>query len=367
MIKSNFVLPSLSIFLLAVLLLLSPVLVFAADEECESSADYQFLCGMQNPEDLVRVPDTRWIIASSMRPGGGLYLIDSKKKTWSEINLGEKLQHRQDMALYGACPGVPVAENLITHGLHLRPGENRQSALYVVAHGARESIEVFEVDASAAEPALTWVGCLMSPGGMQLNSVTSLADGTLLATIPVIPKEGEAVPRLGDITGSAFRWSPGDSEFTAIEGTELPYPNGIEVSEDEKEFYIASSGLFKVLAFSNTSPARLLRQTEEFDILPDNLHSGDAGRLVTAGMVHADPVCGVVQQTDPLSLEVIVACARPFQALSVDPATMAVETLASGPANPHFSNVTMALSVAGELWIGTFAGDRVAHTKPREE
>jgi hypothetical protein len=37
------------------------------------------------------------------------------------------------------------------------------------------------------------------------------------------------------------------------------------------------------------------------------------------------------------------------------------KTLASGPANKQFSNITMALPVGDELWIGTFAGDRIAY------
>jgi hypothetical protein len=40
---------------------------------------------------------------------------------------------------------------------------------------------------------------------------------------------------------------------------------------------------------------------------------------------------------------------------------MAGTDLARGPANPRFSNITMALPVGDELWIGTFAGERVAY------
>ena len=35
--------------------------------------------------------------------------------------------------------------------------------------------------------------------------------------------------------------------------------------------------------------------------------------------------------------------------------------LATGPADEHFSNITMALPVGGEVWIGTFGGDRVGY------
>ena len=42
---------------------------------------------------------------------------------------------------------------------------------------------------------------------------------------------------------------------------------------------------------------------------------------------------------------------------------MLTEVLAKGPADPHFSNITMALPVGEELWIGTFAGDRIAYRR----
>ncbi|HET6564201.1 MAG TPA: SMP-30/gluconolactonase/LRE family protein, partial [Xanthomonadales bacterium] len=194
------------------------------------------------------------------------------------------------------------------------------------------------------------------------NSVASMRDGTLLATIPLFP--GIEIPDAldGRNTGAVFRWSPGDSGFIEIEGTGLPYANGIELSEDEQEFYVASSGLFTVTAYSNTNPARKLRQTVELDILPDNLHWDADGLLVTGGLNRADTGCGTVDHSNEFSLEEFAACPRPFTILTVDPQTMEVKTLASGPANANFSNITMAVTVGNELWIGTFAGDRLAYT-----
>lgn len=40
--------------------------------------------------------------------------------------------------------------------------------------------------------------------------------------------------------------------------------------------------------------------------------------------------------------------------------------LATGPANRQFSNITMALIVGRELWIGTFVGDRIAYRSLRQ-
>jgi hypothetical protein len=46
-------------------------------------------------------------------------------------------------------------------------------------------------------------------------------------------------------------------------------------------------------------------------------------------------------------------------ALAIDPETMEYTTIAQGTANAAFSNATMALEVGDEVWIGTFAGDRI--------
>ena len=45
--------------------------------------------------------------------------------------------------------------------------------------------------------------------------------------------------------------------------------------------------------------------------------------------------------------------------MAIDPETMEDTNLAEGPANPVFSNATMALEVGDDVWIGTFSGNRI--------
>ncbi len=346
---------------LALLALFSCQLEGAADHDCDASGEYAFICGPKNAEDLVRVPNTKWIIASGMAPDAAIYLIDSEQKSWAELYPAAAPRARQDMEIYGACPGSPDPNNFVTHGLNIRPGVDGHSTLYVVGHGDREAIEVFDVDANAEVPELTWTGCIMTPDGMEANSVASLGDGSLLVTIPLHTDIPISDALAGKLTGGVYRWSPGDSGLTLVRGTEMPYANGIEVSADGEEFYVASSGLFTVAAYSNSHPARLLRSTRRLVIVPDNLHMGSDGNLLTAGLNILDPVCGKVPQSEEFSLETFASCPRPFTVLTIDPQSMQSQTLATGPANEHFSNITMALAVGGDLWIGTFAGDRIAY------
>ena len=249
----------------------------------------------------------------------------------------------------------------MAHGLNIRSTGTGRSTLYVVGHGGREAIEVFDVDASGAIPALTWTGCVMMPDGMVANSVASFADGSLVITVPLYPDRTITHAMAGETTGAVFRWSPSDQVVRRIAGTELPYANGIEVSADGQEIFVASSGEFTVTAFSNTNPAERLRVSEPMAIVPDNLHMGSDGRLITAGLVADDDVCGNVSGPEVFSLEEFAACPRPFIVEALNPQTLEIEDIAVGAANPAFSNITMAIEIGGELWIGTFSGDRIAY------
>lgn len=332
-----------------------------AADQCADFGEYSYICGPIGAEDLVLVPDTKWVIASGFGGGASLYLLDSEQKTWSSLYPENEPRARQNMKSYGSCSGPPNADSFVAHGLNIRAGADGHSTLYVVGHGEREAIEVFDVETGGDEPVLTWSGCVMMPDGMEANSVTSLADGSLLATIPLHTGIQINEAFAGKPTGAVYAWAPGDASFRKIDGTEMPYANGIEVSDDGKEFYIASSGLVKILAFSNTRPGRLLRTSKVLSFIPDNLHMGKDGNLVTAGMALVDPECGDVAMSLAFDLGEIASCPRPFTVLAVDPQSMQESVLASSPAQPNFSNVTMALEVGTELWIGTFAGDRIAY------
>lgn len=336
----------------------------AAQEECAEADGYRFICGPVNAEDLVRVPGTDWIISSGMAPGTALFLLDARRETWDAVYPGRQPVARQDMSRYGACPGSPDPNNFIAHGLNIRAGADGRSTLYVVGHGGREAIEVFDVDAGRGSPLLTWIGCVLMPEHMEANSVASFSDGSIVATVLIHPDKTFFQAVGGEPTGGVYKWSPGDEGFSLMAGTELPANNGIEVSADEQTIYVASSGLHTVVALSNTNPARQLGTTEDLGITPDNVHMGRDGRLITAGMLNEDPECGSIIDPETFDLETIASCPRPFRAYAIDPETMAAEVISSGPATKSFSNATMAVEVGDEVWLGTFSGNRIA-IRPR--
>ena len=127
-----------------------------------------------------------WIIVSSLTPGDGLYAIDSRDRSFMALTGANAPAEAHDANRFPSCPGAPSAD-FSTHGLYIEPSGDGHQTLYVVVHGSRESIEVYDIDATGISLELTWIGCAMLPEGLVANSVAALDDGSLLATVPLLP------------------------------------------------------------------------------------------------------------------------------------------------------------------------------------
>jgi hypothetical protein len=324
----------------------------------QDGSDVEFVTGLTNAEDLVAVPGTPWIIASGMAPGASFTAINSMTGESKPL----AVTRGDNSGIYPrACSGPPEAGEFESHGLNLRDVRNGNLTLHVVGHGAREAIEIFDVNTTPEGPSLTWKACIPMPGELAANSVAAFQDGSIVATVLFMPGKTFADAVVDkQPTGAVFRWQLGNEGFTMIEGSELPANNGIEVSQDGQEIYVASSGLQTIVAFSNTNPTEQLRTSGPLPITPDNVHMSPDGMLLTAGMKNDVPECGGPPGPEH-SIEILSACPRGSIAIEVDPATMADRVLVETPALEEFSNATMVLPAGGRYWFGTFSGDRVAH------
>lgn len=339
---------------LPVLVLLGLADAGQAQQPCEPSGGLQFVCGPKNAEDLVRVPDTNWILSSGLADGASFFLIDSRSGAWRPL----AFEVRPDAA-FNNCPSPPVLTNFNTHGLSIRSLRRGISRLHVVGHGAREAIEVFDVTIGADGPTLAWKGCVPMPDGLAANSVAAFADGSIVATVLLMPGKTflDSVERRP--TGAVFEWVPGTNGFVQVAGTELPGNNGIEVAPDGREFYVVSSGLQTVVAFSHSNPARQLRSTRPLPFTPDNVHRGPDGRLLTAGMANDVPECGGAPGPEH-DLSRLATCPRGTIAAAIDARTFQHDIIVETPAVAVFSNATMVLPIGQQFWLGTFSGDRIA-------
>jgi hypothetical protein len=326
-------------------------------------SDLSFLVGVEDAEDLLLIPGTDWIVASGMgrdKPHGALHLINARTKAWSRWFPDQPLRVRLDAGAYPDCVAPPDPARFWSQGLSLRPTGPLTSTLYVAGHGEREAIEVFDVDARGATPLFTWKGCARMPEGLAANSVTSTPSGVLLASVLFHPGRTMADSVEGRATGGVYRRGPAATAFQLIPGTELPGDNGVESAPDGSAFYIVAWGLKAVLRFSLTHPDQA-PTTITLPFHPDNVHWGADGRLIAAGMTASEPACGGPFRV--IAGKVDLSCHRGYEIAAIDPASLKVTPLVSGPPHPDFANVSTALFVGDEVWLGSFRADRLAHRK----
>lgn len=309
-------------------------------EECAPDGNTQFLCGPVSPEDLIAIPRTPWVIASGMEDDGYLYLLDVRDYSSTTLYPVGSSVPRHDTVIYGACPG-PVSGQFRPHGISLRPGTGGTHTLYVVRHGEREAIEIFEVDAGGVSPSLTWIGCVVAPDSVSLNSVVALPGGGFAVTNFQLPE------------GELWEWQQ-DSGWEKVPGSETSGPNGIEVSPDGRWFYIGGWGTQSLIRLSRgADPIQSDAVSVGHHI--DNVRWSPDGYLLAAGHL------GAAQSA-------IVACLGQGQCEGVtsrvtriDPQQLTAREIVRYPSNELLILGTVAIQVGDEIWVGGIAGgDRIA-------
>ncbi|MBA2587962.1 MAG: hypothetical protein H0U98_04980 [Alphaproteobacteria bacterium] len=73
---------------------------------CTPSMGLNFVCGLSQPEDLLQIGTSKWIVASGMGDQGGIFLIDSDAKTARRFFTGAE---KPDRKLYPDCATAPPA------------------------------------------------------------------------------------------------------------------------------------------------------------------------------------------------------------------------------------------------------------------
>lgn len=333
------------------------------NSDCDSLNGLDFVCGVTSPEDLAAVPFTQYVVASGYLPGGGIHYISSNDLSRTQVFPVEHPRLRHDEERFGGCPGpIDPAEGdqFSAHGINVQPVEEGLYELYVVHHGLRESVEIFEIDTRyqgavsvSSVPGFTWIGCVIGPEGVTLNSVSPLPNGGFVVTAPFVP--GAANPQEGiqegQVTGAVFEWHPTDG-WSTVPGSESPGPNGIEASPNGEWLFVNLWSAGQVMRLSRgREPVE--KRVADLGFYPDNIRWQTDGSLLTAG--HGAP-----------SLSRVLECLRmkcddmTSHVSRVDPDTLALDPLVDVPANEHFFTATAALQVNDEIWIGSMRGDRIA-------
>jgi sugar lactone lactonase YvrE len=321
---------------------------------CEPDGKVRFVCGVVSPEDLVAVPRSDWVIASGYI-AGGVNFVNTRTYAATRVFPSATPRERLDKQTYSACPG-PVdpgeQQKFSAHGLALAPGADRVHTVYVVHHGFRESIEVFEIDTRPTQPTFTWIGCVVAPRTASFNSVTPLPGGGFAATNPNRLNVGAPPPaRDPTNTGEVWEWHATEG-WKVVPGSESSGPNGIEVSRDGKFFFVNLWNARKVMRLSR-GQTPVVKDLIDVAFQPDNIRWQTDGSLLSAGQGGAD-----MQRVIACLMKV---CADAASVVArIDPKTFRAQEIIRYPANERFYSSTVALQVGKEIWIGTITGDRIA-------
>lgn len=340
----------------------APETAASADESaCDHAGSAQFICGPLNTEDLVALPGTHWVIASSFvgprnDKSGHLYLLSTVDRSWKTISLSA-VGMAADKTLYGNCPSRPTEQSFRSHGLGLRDNGNGSFVLYAINHGGRESIEIFSIDlpGGAREPRLAWIGCVVPPADVKLNAVAPISGDGFTITKFSDKDDKNVVRRIAgrEITGHLLEWHPATG-WKVVAGSQMSGPNGIVASPDGQWYYIAEWAASRLVRLSrNRIPVR--RDTLELGFSPDNLRFDTQGRILVTGQ-RVTPSSRILEC---LAVDRAV-CPIAFEAIRVDPESLASEPLLRNSGSSAFGAATVTLDTGSEFWVGTFRGDRIA-------
>lgn len=311
-----------------------------------------FIQGVWNPEDMVALPGTSWIVASGMRSTrhpGRLFAVNTASQTEMRELLWEP----------AAETGRRGRDVFAPHGLASRALADGRWELLVVDHGGGEAIDRLIVAIGEDGPAIIHGERIPQPPGTWADAVSYLPDDGFVATSMYDPTDPGSYAKLAraERTGQVWRWSRsggwsrfGDLQFSG--------PNGLAITPDGASVIVCEWGARKVWRLDrNGAPIA----SRDLNFLPDNLRWSTDGRLLLAGQ--AVPAETVLDWSDGTRQS-----PPAFDVVQLDPASLDVLPLisadAAGAAQMKFGGATGALMVGDSIWVGSFTGERIAVFAP---
>jgi hypothetical protein len=303
----------------------------APSPACRDEQGLTYICNLVIPEDILNLGSTGLLLASGHRAPGHMYLIDPATRTQSELIHGATFRQQHDTRAYPGCPGPLNLQAFDVHGLSLAETSPRRFSVYTTSHGAREAIEIYDLDLRGSTPILTWTGCVLLEQGRYHNSVARLADGGFVATNMRDANftRTEGVPP--GITGHLVEWHPG-GQVQRLAGTEMSLPNGIDVSKDERYVFVAANGTHEVVRFDRRATP-MAKRAVSLPMSPDNVHWDANGKLLSAGPN--------------------VAPGSGWSVIELNPETLAFSRLGGADQKAAMQRVSAAMRVGDDIWVAS--------------
>ena len=341
-------------------------------EGCESNETFTVYCNYQNPEDLAVLPDGRHILVSEF----GAIVPLSPTNVQGKLSLLDTTDGRKknlEIEMSDNVWGDPECQRdnmvLSPHGIDINERLDGSYQLAIVNHMPTETIELFELREINDAWSLTWRGCVDAPVHGYFNDVALSSNGSFyvsqmydknisLFMLAVLDNTKED-------TGYVYHWRR-QNGFERLVNTDGAFPNGVELSDDENNLFIN-------YAFGNkTSKYNLMSNSIEASFsmngIPDNI-TVDGDYIWVGAQDHSglDSLiyCGVFAK-DVFEDPMINQCPLPFAAYQLRQSDLSLVN-SYKYSNTVMGTATVALSLNGRLYIGTYHGDRIASVELSKE
>ena len=334
-------------------------------EGCQSDDTLTVYCDFQNPEDLAVLPDGRHILVSEfgaiiplspVNVRGNLSLLDTTdgtKKT-IEIEMSDNVW------------GDPECERenmiLSPHGIDINQRLDGSYQLAIVNHMPTETIELFELIEINDAWSLRWKGCVDAPLHGYFNDVALMSNGSFYVSQMYDKNISLLMLAVLDTTkedtGYVYHWTR-QNGFERLINTDGAFPNGVELSNDESNLFINYAFGNKISKYNLSS--KTIEASFNMNGIPDNITiDGDYLWVGTQDYSGLDSLiyCGVFAK-DTFEDPMINQCPLPFAAYHLKQSDLSLVN-SYKYSNTVMGTVTVALSVNGQLYFGTYHGDRIA-------
>ena len=334
-------------------------------EGCQSDDTLTVYCDFQNPEDLAVLPDGRHILVSEfgaiipLSPAnvrGNLSLLDTTDGTKKNI----------EIEMSDNVWGDPECERenmiLSPHGIDINQRLDGSYQLAIVNHMPTETIELFELIEINDAWSLRWKGCVDAPAHGYFNDVALMSNGSFYVSQMYDKNISLLMLAFLDSTkedtGYVYHWTR-QNGFERLINTDGAFPNGVELSNDESNLFINYAFGNKISKYNLSS--KTIEASFKMNGIPDNITiDGDYLWVGTQDYSGLDSLiyCGVFAK-DTFEDPMINQCPLPFAAYHLKQSDLSLVN-SYKYSNTVMGTVTVALSVNGQLYFGTYHGDRIA-------
>ena len=334
-------------------------------EGCQSDDTLTVYCDFQNPEDLAVLPDGRHILVSEfgaiiplspVNVRGNLSLLDTTDGTKKNI----------EIEMSDNVWGDPECERenmiLSPHGIDINQRLDGSYQLAIVNHMPTETIELFELIEINDAWSLRWKGCVDAPVHGYFNDVALMSNGSFYVSQMYDKNISLLMLAVLDTTkedtGYVYHWTR-QNGFERLINTDGAFPNGVELSNDESNLFINYAFGNKISKYNLSS--KTIEASFNMNGIPDNITiDGDHLWVGTQDYSGLDSLiyCGVFAK-DTFEDPMINQCPLPFAAYHLKQSDLSLVN-SYKYSNTVMGTVTVALSMNGQLYFGTYHGDRIA-------